>query len=547
MDEDRRDADRNRRGAGRRRDGSPPRGYRRDGGYELERRRYDDRRGYDRSRDRDPGWRPRERRYEEGAYERRGEQRGRNGLGRDESRGRRYDHDPSDRRRRDLAAAGRAQTPQERQQRDARTVCVTQLVKKADEEKVRAYFNQVGRVVHVSMVWDRHSGRHRGFAFVEMADQDDARKALLLDEVIPDFQKFAVRVAPAQDGRSAHESAINESARGGAPRAAGARIPAAAAVPAAPPGSFAPQRAQARPVASGAGEGRGVPALPPGREPRVREAPPGGLPGGPPPPPGAPLASPAPAAAAAAGGRVFVGNIPRAVQESDLEALFGPFGDVRGVQLGRDARGASQGYAFVTYSEEKAAREAVASLNEQDIAGQRLKLSIAHAGVGERLAAAAAAAAAISERPTSAAAGTWHLDDDDGGKGVTLDPQMRAQLMAKLGGRDGPAGAAAPPPAPARATLWLVLRNMFDPALEEQEAGESWHEDIRLDLEEECRSSFGNLVGVKVDRRDPAGVAYVAFGDAASAQRAMAKMHGRWFAKRRIEAAYVGEAEYEQA
>lgn len=48
----------------------------------------------------------------------------------------------------------------------------------ATEESIRALFEAHGPVQRVSLVTDRDTGRSRGFAFVEMADSDQADKAI---------------------------------------------------------------------------------------------------------------------------------------------------------------------------------------------------------------------------------------------------------------------------------------------------------------------------------------------------------------------------------
>ena len=46
------------------------------------------------------------------------------------------------------------------------------------EETLRETFEQFGQVNEVSIITDRDTGRPRGFAFVEMADDDEAAKAI---------------------------------------------------------------------------------------------------------------------------------------------------------------------------------------------------------------------------------------------------------------------------------------------------------------------------------------------------------------------------------
>jgi len=48
----------------------------------------------------------------------------------------------------------------------------------ATEDEVREAFAAVGEVVSVAIPTDRETGRSRGFAFVEMASEEDAKKAI---------------------------------------------------------------------------------------------------------------------------------------------------------------------------------------------------------------------------------------------------------------------------------------------------------------------------------------------------------------------------------
>jgi len=46
-----------------------------------------------------------------------------------------------------------------------------------DEEKLREVFGEIGNVETASIVTDRETGRSRGFGFVEMSNDDEARTA----------------------------------------------------------------------------------------------------------------------------------------------------------------------------------------------------------------------------------------------------------------------------------------------------------------------------------------------------------------------------------
>ncbi len=46
------------------------------------------------------------------------------------------------------------------------------------EEELADLFGQVGQVVSATVITDRDSGRSKGFGFVEMSNDDEARKAI---------------------------------------------------------------------------------------------------------------------------------------------------------------------------------------------------------------------------------------------------------------------------------------------------------------------------------------------------------------------------------
>ncbi len=71
---------------------------------------------------------------------------------------------------------------------------------------------------------------------------------------------------------------------------------------------------------------------------------------------------------------IYVGNLPYAATETDVATLFEPFGPAR-VQLMTDrASGRSRGFAFVTMSDEAAARAAIGALHGHVLDGRALRV-----------------------------------------------------------------------------------------------------------------------------------------------------------------------------
>jgi cold-inducible RNA-binding protein len=67
----------------------------------------------------------------------------------------------------------------------------------ATENDLQDHFAQAGVVVSVNIMQDRMTGRSRGFAFVEMASQEDAEKAIQMFHS-KDFQGRALTVNEAR-------------------------------------------------------------------------------------------------------------------------------------------------------------------------------------------------------------------------------------------------------------------------------------------------------------------------------------------------------------
>ncbi|MBI3592442.1 MAG: RNA-binding protein [Nitrospirae bacterium] len=49
---------------------------------------------------------------------------------------------------------------------------------KATQDDVRELFSKIGEVESVNLITDAHTGQSKGFGFVEMASEEDAKKAI---------------------------------------------------------------------------------------------------------------------------------------------------------------------------------------------------------------------------------------------------------------------------------------------------------------------------------------------------------------------------------
>ena len=78
---------------------------------------------------------------------------------------------------------------------------VGNLAYSTNEESLRAVFEEVGQVESVAVITDRDTGRSRGFAFVEMPDEDADRAMKELDGKSVDGRNLRVNEARERERR----------------------------------------------------------------------------------------------------------------------------------------------------------------------------------------------------------------------------------------------------------------------------------------------------------------------------------------------------------
>jgi len=73
---------------------------------------------------------------------------------------------------------------------------------------------------------------------------------------------------------------------------------------------------------------------------------------------------------------LFVGNMSFQTTESDLRALFEPFGQITRIHIVTDREtGQPRGFAFVEIADDAEATKAIAALNGKEVAGRALKVN----------------------------------------------------------------------------------------------------------------------------------------------------------------------------
>ena len=80
---------------------------------------------------------------------------------------------------------------------DARTLYVGNLPYRANETSVRELFSEYGTVISVRLMKDKHTGKRRGFGFVEMAANDLDKAIEALNDT--EFQQRTLKVREAKE------------------------------------------------------------------------------------------------------------------------------------------------------------------------------------------------------------------------------------------------------------------------------------------------------------------------------------------------------------
>ena len=71
--------------------------------------------------------------------------------------------------------------------------------------------------------------------------------------------------------------------------------------------------------------------------------------------------------------RIYVGSLPYSIDDSQLQNLFSPFGQVASVQVIMDRdTGQAKGFAFVEMSNDTEAQQAISKLNGTEMGGRTI-------------------------------------------------------------------------------------------------------------------------------------------------------------------------------
>jgi RNA-binding protein 23/39 len=416
--------------------------------------------------------------------------------------------------------------------KDQRTIFVSQLTKKVTEQNLKEFFGQIGRVNDIIMIRDKHTGQHKGFAYVEMASLEDIPNCLLCNDVVPDFQKFAILVKASEAEKNF--LAKKESAEKSVKATDGARDGPDCRLYI---GNIHVNidEATLRQVLEHFGP---VDSIILHRDD-----------------------------SGASKGFAFV-------RYRNFENAQGAMAGLAGLDvMGRPLK---VGPVLDNLNQQKQAQLAASVIGSQGGASNSGG-PVAAGGIGYNSSTGAGmgAGAGIYGQPSGApqppsyqnpyqnsyqpAVGpdttNWKLDD---GRGLVMNAQNRMELMAKLGQAAGITVPTLPQPpqqgyyqqqAPVQQSApqiggipsaYLLVSNMFDLASETEP---NWDLDMKEDVVEEC-SKYGPVQHCHVETRRPGGLVLLQFQSPQAAVNAATALNGRFFAGRTISVTYLDATQY---
>ncbi len=78
--------------------------------------------------------------------------------------------------------------------------------------------------------------------------------------------------------------------------------------------------------------------------------------------------------------KIYVGNLPYNIDSNKLKDMFSEFGEVVESSVISDRfSGRSKGFGFVTFADEKSAKEAIEKMNQKEYEGRKLNVNEARA------------------------------------------------------------------------------------------------------------------------------------------------------------------------
>mmetsp|Transcript_13280 Transcript_13280/g.19860 ORF Transcript_13280/g.19860 Transcript_13280/m.19860 type:complete len:306 (+) Transcript_13280:1003-1920(+) len=199
--------------------------------------------------------------------------------------------------------------------------------------------------------------------------------------------------------------------------------------------------------------------------------------------------------------RIYVGSVYFNVNQDQIYKVFEPFGKIRSCQLIPNPQtGLHKGYGFIDFEDEQSATEAIENMDGFELCGRPLKVGWA-------------TNAATHQPPVTS---------------MHANQEYKSAILATLGGMQ--------PDVPV--SRCLRLSNMVN-------VSDIGDEELILEVKEECEK-ISPVENVIIRCEGNSAHFYVLFKDKEGGVKGMAKLNGRWFGGREIQASYCDSVIFSQ-
>eukprot|EP00746_Dinoflagellata_sp_MGD_P158081 gnl/MRDRNA2_/MRDRNA2_86383_c0_seq1.p1 gnl/MRDRNA2_/MRDRNA2_86383_c0~~gnl/MRDRNA2_/MRDRNA2_86383_c0_seq1.p1 ORF type:complete len:471 (-),score=31.57 gnl/MRDRNA2_/MRDRNA2_86383_c0_seq1:77-1489(-) len=250
--------------------------------------------------------------------------------------------------------------------------------------------------------------------------------------------------------------------------------------------------------------------------------------------------------------KVYIGNLPREINELVLRNMFEPFGPVESSNVIKDPSGKSQGYGFILFQDRKVVDKAIQAMNGMLIGSNIIKVNYVTSSVTQLTqndVSSSLTSANFMKKSYDAISCGADLDRACEDDKLKINPQDRVKLIQKLAASANIAlspAVAEPSKSQERCQDYerrnsqshmphvpstrFRLENMFD--LNETGQEDGWECDLAEDVSSEL-SKIGRVKSVKVNKSSP-GFVEVEMLTIEDAFRTRNSLDGRTYGGRQI-------------
>lgn len=424
-------------------------------------------------------------------------------------------------------------------ERATRTVFVSNLNIKINEKDLFILFTQkAGKVTDIYIICDKHTNKSKGLAYIELETIESMARALSLTST--EIYGQSIQVKPSEMEKNVQWTLQKQAQQG---ILTSASLPTAHITPLPKPGVdvAAAAAAAAAKLLSSTGANTLISSSTNYQEDQRQR-------------------------------KMYIGNLPREINELVLRNMFEPFGVVESSNVVKDPAGKSQGYGFILFREKEAVDQAIHAMNGMLIGTNVIKVNYVTSVSGQQT--SVSEPLGVGLPPASMTGADLDRIDEDGG--LRINAQNRIMLMQKLASSanielpmaqmptketQSPGQAIVTPQAMQASTTYdlstlpgllgppspvptvcLLLKNMFDP--NEMVSHEDWELEVYEDVKGEA-SKTGAVLHVFIDKNSQ-GFVYIKMENLESSVQTHNMLNGRNYGGRQIIVQYQFLQTYDQ-